>query len=305
MTALVIADLTEASLNGKGVFDVLMRANKAHLESEFQKNRIKGSEYSTVYLGSLEAAMRISLEFLTQRQRIELEAKLLEQQIILAEVGVKKANAELLIVEASLAKIPLELAELTAKTGLINAQKANAEAELAIITANGLKIPAEIAHIEAQTAQSTQQTKNLTSTKLQIENQTALVQKQVDNAILEGNVLVGQKCKLDAEYDLLLGNTLKTASETALLTQKGVTEKAQVTALGVDADSVIGKQKALYAAQTSGFARDAEQKAAKLMADVWSVQRTTDSGIGPTAANKLTDEYIGRAVEKLMTGVGA
>ena len=54
LVPLVTGDLTEATLGGNGVFDVLMRANKAHLESEFQKNRIKGPEYSQVYLGSFE-----------------------------------------------------------------------------------------------------------------------------------------------------------------------------------------------------------------------------------------------------------
>ena len=48
MTAIAVTDLTQSTLEGTGVFDVLMRATKVHLDAEFAKNRIKGSEYATV-----------------------------------------------------------------------------------------------------------------------------------------------------------------------------------------------------------------------------------------------------------------
>lgn len=209
-----VSQLTQATLDGSGVFDVLMRATKAHLEDEFKKNRIKGPEYSTVYLGSLTQVMQTALAFALAQTKTDLENQLLQKQIDLAVQ-----------------------------------QKLNAEAEHA--------------------------------------------------------VLVAQECKLRAEYDLTKQATLKGEVEATLLTQKVATEKAQIQALGVDDNSVLGKQKLLYAAQTDGFKRDAEQKAAKIMIDTWSVQRTTDSGVLPTTANKLTDSYIGSAVGKLLTGVGA
>jgi hypothetical protein len=192
-----VAELSETTLDGTGVFDVLMRANKAHLEAEYAKGRIKGAEYATVYLGSLEAVLRASLDFLLQKA---------------------KASAEL-------------------------------------------------------------------------------------------DVLLATKCKLEAEFDLLVLEKLKVTAETALLNQKTITEQAQVTALGVDENSVIGKQKALYTAQTNGFARDAEQKAAKLLSDTWAVRRTTDEATVATdtgaTPNYLGDLTIGRAITKMLQGVGA
>ena len=249
LPALVTADLTQATLAGTGVFDVLMSANKAHLEAEFGKGRIKGSEYATVYLGSLESVMRASVEFLLNRDKLSLESQLIEQQILLTQVQVQKANAELAILQQTVLKIPHEIA-------LLQAQTANAVAE-------GLNIP------------------------------------------LQGQVLFAQKCKLEAEFDLTVSSTQKSAAEIALLTQKTVTEQAQTVALGVDDNSVIGKQKALYGAQTAGFARDAEQKAAKLMTDTWSVRRTTDEGVVADAINKLSDTHIGLAIDKMLAGVGA
>lgn len=218
---LTVNDLTLATLDGTGVFDVLMRANKAHLESEYQKNRIKGPEYATVYLGSLESVMQTSLQFLLNKDKSDLEAQLIQAQI-------EKVNAEI-----------------------------------------------------------------------------GLVKQQTANAAIEAEVLRAQKCKLDAEFDVLLQSKLKTAAEVTLLAQKTQTEKAQTVAMGVDADSVIGRQKALYAAQATGFERDAEQKVAKLMIDSWNVRRTTDEGTVADGTNMLYDPAVGRAVNKLLAGVGA
>lgn len=245
-----IADLTSATLNGSGVFDVLMRANKAHLDAEFSKNRIKGSEYATVYLGSLESVMTAALTFLLQKQKSALEAMLIEQQILLAQVEVIKANASVKQIEA--------------QTALAKQQVLNAVAELAIIQANASKIPAEIALINAQ------------------------------------------KLKVDAEIVLLNKSGTKSDQETDLLRQKVATELAQISPSGVDDNSVIGKQKTLYAAQTTGFARDAEQKAAKVMVDTWSVRRTTDeTGTHASGQNRLDDDHIGAVIGKMMVGIGA
>jgi hypothetical protein len=228
MTAVTTATLTDASIDGNGVFDVLMKATKAHLESEFQKNRIKGTEYAEVYLGALTQVMQTALQFVLTQQKVDLEAQLLQKQI-------QKADAEI----------------------------------------------------------------------LQVQKQTALLEQQRLNAITENTVLVAQECKLRAEYDLTLASITRTNEEVALLTQKTATERAQVTALGVDADSIVGRQKGLYLAQADGFKRDAEQKATKIMVDSWNVRRTTDEATVADSTNMLNDAAVGRAVTKLLTGVGA
>ena len=203
-----LTDLTTAVVSGTGVFDVLMRAAKSHLEEEFKVGRIKGTEYATVYLGSMQAVLQAAVQFTLQRNE---------------------------------------------------------------------------------------------------QNQNALLKdQQIANAVLEGNVLVAQECKLRAEYDNLQASTLRVASETALLNQKKVTEVAQTNGNGVTADSVLGKQMALYGAQTSGYSRAAEQKAADIMIKSWNVRRTTDeTGTPANTDNMLNDAAVGRAVAKLLSGVSA
>lgn len=211
---ITVSDLTQATLTGTGTFDVLMRAMKAHLDAEYAKDRLKGTDYSTVYLGAVTQVLQTALQFALTKDKAANDAELVAKQIL-------------------------------------------------------------------------------------------LVTQQTANAVLEGEVLVAQKCKLQAEFDLTVASTLKVNQEIALLTQKVATERAQTTSLGVDADSVLGKQKALYAAQTDGFKRDAEQKAAKVMIDTWNVRRTTDEATSANTTNSLDDLAVGRAVNKLLTGVGA
>ncbi len=154
-------------------------------------------------------------------------------------------------------------------------------------------------------AQVTQQTANLVNQDKHVVAQSKLVTQQTVNAEVESRVMESTICKLKAEYDILLEQKLKTIQETALLAQKKVTEMAQTNGAATDENSVIGKQKSLYQAQTEGFKRDAEQKAAKLMADTWNVRRTTDEGTQANATNMLHDVAVGRAIKKLLDGVSA
>jgi GGDEF domain-containing protein len=235
ITPLTLADLTDTTVGGAGYFDSLMRALKAHLEQEYTKDRIKGTEYATVYLGSVEHVLKTAASFLLEKDKSYLEAQILEVKKQIADVELLKAQVE----------------------------KQKADQELLLLQQQELKVTAEIAVLDAQ------------------------------------------KCKLDAEFDVLVEQKLKTAQETQLLTWKVTTEKAQTTALGVEDNSVIGKQKLLYAAQTSGFARDAEQKVAEIMVKSWGIRRTTDEATVADGTNKLADTYIGQAITKLLAGVGA
>lgn len=202
-----VSELTETTLAGAGVFDVLMRATKAHLEAEYAKNRIRGPEYAQVYLTAFQYVLSTALQFVLTQRKAALEAQLLTEQV--ESEGLRQLN------------------------------------------------------------------------------------------------LVKEGCKLDAEYDVLLAQAIKVAAETTLLNQKTATEKAQTSAVGVEDNSVIGRQRLLYQAQTDGFKRSAETAAAKLMVDSWSVRRTTDEGTVADTNNKLNDATIGRAVEKMLAGVGA
>lgn len=177
---IAVDQLTSGTVDGTGVFDVLMSSVKGHIHGEFTASRIKGTEYATVYLGAIQTVLSESMNFVLQEQLNEKQIELIDHQI---------------------------------------------ETEK------------------------------------------------------------GQICKLQAEYDLILAQIGKINAETALITQKKVTEAAQTSDTAISADSVIGKQKDLYAAQTAGYSRDAEQKAAKMVLDIIATQiATAGSAVDPGSA---------------------
>lgn len=476
------ADLTEATLSGGGVFDELMKANKAHLDEEYGKNRIRGPEYSQVYLGAMQSAMQYSIQFLLEKDRAAAQAALIEEQanterkqqelldtqiskaakeeelidqqilsateevtlvqarvslteeqskseakqnepdgildtqkaqieaqtaltssqeaqvaaetdnvpkqgalldaqaeqvsaeaalstrrldqvdeeILLSKEQVLLAKEELKINTAKLANIPFEgdllqaqtasteaealrvkaqtdlldeqvneatkrnaldghvdqeLKQLKAQTIQTENQAANLAAELENISKEGNRILAEVDRITTQSDLINQQSMSeikrnelgglLDAEIEQTTAQTDLLGQQKTNAVTQNTVLVAEECKLRADFDYLQEQKLKAAAESALLAQKKVTEAAQTVNNNVDPDSIIGRQKLLYKGQTEGYARDAEQKAAKLMVDSWNIRRTTDEGTEANVTNKLDDGSVGRAVSKVLTGVNA
>ena len=107
--------------------------------------------------------------------------------------------------------------------------------------------------------------------------------------------------KINAEMDALV---LKTAAEVALLNQKTQTELAQVVdsiATGT-VTGVIGKQKLLFAKQTDGFDRDAEQKLAKMYMDMHAVRMTT-SGDDDAANAGVTPVDISAVLDVARAGI--
>lgn len=178
----------------------------------------------------------------------------------------------------------LQKDEAANKAALVEVQIKLTEAQARLVEAQILKEEQDKELVAAQVAQIKQQTTNL-------------VQELAN--------LKAQECLLKAQYDLAMLNKLQTTAQTTLIQQKTATEKAQTVETGVDDNSVIGRQKILYKAQSDGFLRDAEQKAAKLMTDTWNVRRTTDEGTVADATNMLNDATIGRVVTKMLAGVNA
>ena len=134
---------------------------------------------------------------------------------------------------------------------------------------------------------------------------TALIQQNKLNAEIEHTVLVAQECKLRAEYDLTLKTVEKSEQEIQLLLQKTATERAQTQDIGVDENSMVGRQKFLLKKQADGFDRDAEQRVSDTFVKTWATRRTTDSATVADATNMLYDTAIGRAMNKLLAGINA
>lgn len=259
-----------------GLYTALTEAISTKLDALYTADKIDAETYAKILAQSFDEALKLSVSAIQQQEQIEKDAALKEAQtsligyqidnLVLEGINISK-QAEL--IKAQTLVQENQALEVVSKTELINQQKLNLTSEALNIPKQGLKIDSEKALIDQQKA-------NLVSENLKIGAQTALITQQKENALVENTVLTAQKCKLDAEYEYTLKTTLKTASETSLLDQKKVTEQAQTAAGTADPDSVIGKQKALYAAQTTGYENDAKQKAGDLYVKAWATAKTTD-----------------------------
>lgn len=112
-------DLTTKVVNGTGIFDELMTAAHAHLDQEWGKQRITGTQYAEVYLGQMTAVLQQSVAFLVQRDAIYLNNLLTQAQI-------DKANKELALLDKQIELIEAQIASQKANNTLI-AQKVKTE----------------------------------------------------------------------------------------------------------------------------------------------------------------------------------
>lgn len=200
-----VSALTQATTDGSGLFDVLMRATKVHLEQEFSKNRIKGPEYATVYLGALQATMQTALTFLAQSKKLELESQLLEKQVGLAQSQLEQAQAQILQIEA--------------QTSLIQQQKTNLADELLTSSKQRVKLDQEILTMGAEMLRIQKQVDQVTAELLNVPKQGVLLDSQAAVQNQQISNLISEKQRLEAQ-------TAHTTAETTLIQQKFVKRRS-------------------------------------------------------------------------------
>lgn len=148
ITPITNEDLTTKVVDGTGIFDELMTAANAHLESQFKNERITGTQYAEVYLGQLQAVLANAVQFLIERDKtylnnllINAQIELADKQVELAEKQLEQADKQLELLEKQIElqqaqsdlakqKIKTEIAQIAdtvdgvAVTGVIGAQVA-------------------------------------------------------------------------------------------------------------------------------------------------------------------------------------
>lgn len=264
----------------------------------------------------------------TSRVLYEVNYKLPE------EVTLIKRNQDQVVAQTD--KVATDTVVTIKQGHLTDAQTCQVKAETNQVNAVvATKLPKEVAQIEAQTSLlaydltdiKPAEKNNLINTGLNTEAQTALLAYDLTNIKpVEKNNLVSTGLSINAQtaqntaqtaqityttsyvlpsqVSLTNAQTDSATAQTALYNQKTVTELAQTTSTPASG-SVMGVQNDLMATQKASYLRDAEQKAAKMLIDTWNVRRNADTTSNPvTATNRLRDEDIGSAVDKMLDGIG-
>ena len=203
-----------------------------------------------------------------------------------------------------------------AKTAQTVQQTANLLAEAANVPKQGAKIDADVLQTTAQIAMVTQQKLNLIDDLLtnadkreQLEKQTLFVIEQTREVNTNIDTSLFTRDKIQAETELLtqktateVSSSLKSAEEILFIKQKIVTELAQTSGASIGAGSYLGKQVDVLTAQAAGYARDAEQKAAKIMADAYVALQVSDAAAGSSSAG-LGDGAVAGVIAKLTSHI--
>jgi hypothetical protein len=237
-------EISTGSIEGSGVFDIIMRGMKAHLTEEYNRNRITGAEYTKAYVALVDGAMQQSIQFLINKDQVFWQAQ----------------SAQL---AAYTARVQLEAAKMQLATAKFQALTAKSEYGL-----TKMKISSEsMAYCTAKF----QLDFILPLNKGQLEKQLVLIDKQTAGAELQN---------LTAQFQL---DTLLPAQKLQLDEQTNA-QRAQTSNTRLDGTPVVGilgKQKDLYQQQIVSYQRDAEVKAAKLFTDAWITMKTIDEGLLP------------------------
>lgn len=260
-----IDNLTEGELTGAGVLDKLLKLSRLHLDREFGLGRIQGKEYSDVYLKLYNASVGEAIRLMLEKEKQPFDFRMAEAQIIKMEADTA---------------ISVKQLELLAKDLLL--KQADLDLKAKELEHKIQMMPLEVALTNAQ-----------------------IDKMQADSALAAKQLILAEKQISLSEKELLLKDKeLELAEKQLQLSeQKIITEKAQTDPSVIQEGSVIDMNNKVLAAQVDGFKRDAEQKAANTLLQTWIVRLNNDAAL-TNNANMLTDKYVGRAVEKMMAGVG-
>lgn len=276
-------DLTQTVIGGNGLFDVLMTAFSAHLNTQLEKGRISGNDYATVYLGGVQACMQNAIQYLTTRDQAYAQALATAAQIRASEAQVTLAEQELL------------LKQTEQQIQLVNLDITRQQLEIAKVDLT-LK-QAQLPLTQAQTAQVTAQTSAI-STKTPLESALLTRQaEQVGQAVLQSKA---QTTLISQQVQESIATVTSTNAQISLLNQKRETEIAQTAdnlSNGAAVGGIVASQKALQAQQASAFQRDAEQKAAKILMDTWTTRKTVDDGVA--VPSSIDTAYIDSVMKNL------
>ena len=196
MSMIPVSDLTSGSVGGTGLFDVLMATMKGHIEQEWAQNRIRGPEYSQVYLGSLTQILQTSASFLLEQRKAEQEEALLAAQIAEtnARVLLVHAQTELAIQEKKNAEnqwllLAEQKAKMTAETKLLGQQYNNAVTENDTMLKQQCKLAAEYDLIMEQKLKTVQEAGLLAQKKV-------TEMAQTNGAATDEDSVIGKQKKL-------------------------------------------------------------------------------------------------------------
>lgn len=265
-----IEELTSGAASGTGVFDKIMSSVNTHIESQYFKGIIGKSDVANVYIAAIQAVLPQAVAFVLQENQSYWQSKLLQ---------IQAQNAY------------LERARLTAdvETAKLVAYRAQAEAYIAQV--NSITAQTQFANGKMQLSKTLQEINTLEAQQAVLESQYDEQWTKTHNLLPDGVTAPTGHTSRDW---LLKDAAYATAGkQQSLLDAQINVQRAQTYDTNTDTTAVagvIGVQKNLYNQQITSYQRDGENKAVKMMADLWTSAKALDDTVqspGPLAGNLM------------------
>jgi len=211
-----VDELTEGSLTGKGVLDVLLQTLRLHLDREFTSGRITGTAYATVYAQAITAFLAQAAQYALSKAKLPLELQLLEKQITLTQKQQDQITASIRQTDyVTDFQLPAEVANLT-KAGL------NTEAQTTNIAQTTANLVKQGNLLDSQKTVTDKQALQVEAETTQIAYKTTYVMPE-EVEILKRNQtqITSQIAEIDYRTDTLLpSQTAQTTAQTSEITYR-------------------------------------------------------------------------------------
>ena len=221
MADITVTQLTSGDLIGSGVFDKLMQAVDVRLDAQYKLGRINGTDYASVYLGSLESAMAQAVAFILGEQQASAQAELLIKQAAAVDQEILKAAEEVELTIEQKLKIIQETKNLVSTDLGIDAGTAQTIAttdklegvDTQLVTANIAKMVVEETLLIKQVDKLTSDISTAVVERANLGKQGNLIDAQAEKTEDEGNLLTANLGKVPKEILVLDGQVAKLNSD--------------------------------------------------------------------------------------------
>ncbi len=272
MADITLDDLTNTTTDtsGSGVFDVLMQSVELRIIDQYSEGRITGSDFASVYLGSLQSVISESIKFLLAKQQADKQADLISEQIN-SEVKKNEDGGIFDLEKEKLQEaIDLLIAQAANQYEQIEASRQNTSRDNKVNEKQLIKIDRDITLLTSQNSEL------LLNGPAERELKEAQTSELLENGPIERALKAEQTAAVTSG---ITNTTAKTNAEVELLDARELETEAST----VRQDAESAEKVLLLEAQTIGFKTDSKQKMLKTMMDGVGINTTIDGAVLDTS----------------------
>jgi hypothetical protein len=284
-----LAPTAEDTTAGTGIFDVLMSTVDAHIQKQFDENRLSGAEFAKVYTAAIQATLTQSVQYLTAFQQSELLAAQALTEVKKSEDGglidLEKRKLQ--------EEIDLVIAQTAAAYEGVKASEQDTVRRNSKNTKEVIKIDMETDLVVQETldfkSEITRREERFVKQQLDLDQNITIKVTQIDEIEKASQLKAGQTeeiVKESARRDDMLVNELLDIAQSTALKAKQVTE---ISAESERKDDMLVKQlldvtqsTALTASQIDEIESESTRKDAKQVKELLDIAASTALKEGQT-----------------------